>query len=95
MIRKVNSQYRSQAKQVRVNYSARFEHRAPRAVRPNPRVQPTPLAASEIGAFLKARFVSKFVSIYRGSAADAQSVGPPSLCCYVKCVVYRHIYAVE
>jgi hypothetical protein len=42
---------------------SRAERQLERCEQPNQRVQPTPLAASEIGAFLKTPFVSKRVSI--------------------------------
>jgi len=45
------------------------------ALPPNRRVQPTPLAASEIVAILKAEFVPNLVLIYWCGAADAQDVG--------------------
>jgi hypothetical protein len=41
---------------------------------PNQRVQPTPLAASEIVPFLKLGFGSTVISIYYCGAADAQPV---------------------
>ncbi len=41
---------------------------------PNQRVQPTPLRGPKIVPFLKSRFGSKLVSIYRGGAADARHV---------------------
>ncbi len=44
--------------------------------RPNQRVQPTPLAASEIVCILKARIGPSVIPIYPGGAADAQHVGP-------------------
>jgi hypothetical protein len=50
---------------------------APKA-QPNQRVQPTPLRGPEIVAILKADFVSIAIPIYRGGAADARHVGPPS-----------------
>ncbi len=60
---------------VRLNLVKSFAIKSRGEGRPNPRVQPTPLAASEIVAILKADFGSKVVSIYRCGAADAQSVG--------------------
>jgi hypothetical protein len=38
-------------------------------------MQPTPLAASEIGAILRAGFGDNDITIYRCGAADGQLVG--------------------
>jgi len=46
--------------------------------RPNQRVQPTPLAASEIVAILKDGFVSKLVSIYEAARLTRKTLGGPS-----------------
>ncbi len=43
--------------------------------RPNQRVQPTPLAASEIVAILKDGFVSKLVSIYEAARLTRKTLG--------------------
>src|SRR6266545_236328 len=45
--------------------------------RPNQALQRTPLAASEIVAILSARFGYNIIAVYRGGAAERQSVRRP------------------
>ena len=54
---------------------SRAERDLERYGRPNQRVQPTPLAASEIGAFLKAGFVSIAIPIYEAARLTRNTLG--------------------
>jgi hypothetical protein len=42
-------------------------------------MQPTPLAASKIGAILRARICYKYIAFYWRGAADGQAVGWQSI----------------
>jgi hypothetical protein len=46
------------------------------AAQPNKPIQPTPLAASEIGAILTVRICYNHIAVYWCGAADGQLVGP-------------------